>query len=767
VADVDLDGVPEIIAGPSAYRLVNGELKLVWTRRDLPDGFVGIGNFDDDPYAEIVIVGGGKVYMLNHDGTDAEVWNPQGGHRPITLSGGFFGPGGAPTIADYDSDGIPEIGIAGSSSYTVLKRDGTVLWSSPTRDFSSGTTGSTAFDFDGDGQAEVVYRDEQFLRIYRGADGRVLFEMPMRSSTATEMPVVADVDHDGNAEIVVCSDRMFGGTVADTGIYVIEDANDTWVNTRPIWNQHSYHVTNINDDATVPLVEANNWQLFNNYRQNVPPAGESAHAAPDLVPSFVRVAEAGGQLTVTARVGNAGIVFVAPGVDVTFYDGDPKAGGVRLGTAKTTGRLEPGRFEDVALTVPSAFLTDVWVAADDDGTGRGHVSECDENNNLYHSFTGLPGANRPPVITSAPVTTATEGKAYRYDVEAADPDGDPPTFALRLAPARMTIDPATGVIDWTPASGESGPRAVQVVVDDGKHGRAVQTFTIDVAEAVNTPPHFTTTPPTAAVVGQRYQYPAAATDPEGDLLQYDLVVSPEGMTVQPFGGRVSWTPAGDQVGVFDVILRVQDGLGGVDLQAFQVTAGAANTAPLITSRPPSAAAVVGLPYQYPVCAQDAEGDALTFRLVAGPAGMAIDPATGVLTWAPAADQTGSQHVILAVSDTQGAEGRQEFDLVAVADAPNHAPAITSTPRIVISLDRAYFYAVAASDADADPLSFRLDAAPGGMTIDATGLVRWTSTAAQFGANAVTVRVEDGRGGVATQDFVIDVRSQATNQPPAV
>jgi hypothetical protein len=84
----------------------------------------------------------------------------------------------------------------------------------------------------------------------------------------SDAPAVADVDHDGNAEIVVCSDRMFGGTIADTGIFVIEDANDTWVDTRRIWNQHSYHVTNVNDDSTIPAQETSSWQMVNTYRQN-------------------------------------------------------------------------------------------------------------------------------------------------------------------------------------------------------------------------------------------------------------------------------------------------------------------------------------------------------------------------------------------------------------------------------------------------------------------------------------------------------------------
>ena len=65
----------------------------------------------------------------------------------------------------------------------------------------------------------------------------------------------------------------------------------------------------------------------------------------------------------------------------------------------------------------------------------------------------------------------------------------------------------------------------------------------------------------------------------------------------------------------------------------------------------------------------------------------------------------------------------------------------------------------ATDADGDPLAYDLPTAPAGMTIDAGGVIRWTPAASQFGPNDVTVRVQDGRGGVATQAFTVNVTAQ--------
>jgi hypothetical protein len=67
------------------------------------------------------------------------------------------------------------------------------------------------------------------------------------------------------------------------------------------------------------------------------------------------------------------------------------------------------------------------------------------------------------------------------------------------------------------------------------------------------------------------------------------------------------------------------------------------------------------------------------------------------------------------------------------------------------------YDVEATDPDGDPLTFSLDAAPAGMTIDAaTGLLTWTPTPAQIGNHTVTVRVHDNGGGAAIQTFTLTV-----------
>ncbi|MCA9938168.1 MAG: tandem-95 repeat protein, partial [Anaerolineales bacterium] len=244
----------------------------------------GVGNFDADPEPEFVLVyadpdysppfnGGNnsQVYLLDHQMNI--IWGPV--VIPKSSGAAAGGNGGPPTVADFDGDGLPEIGIAGHSNYAVIDTDGTILWLSVTQDYSSGFTGSSVFDFQGDGRSEVVYADERYLRIYDGPTGNVLFQTPHASITGYELPVTADVDGDGHAEIVAATNNFFCGIVITcggnyTGIRVYESASDTWANTRRIWHEHAYDVVSVDDALQVVSNPTPNWLLYNTFRSQAP-----------------------------------------------------------------------------------------------------------------------------------------------------------------------------------------------------------------------------------------------------------------------------------------------------------------------------------------------------------------------------------------------------------------------------------------------------------------------------------------------------------------
>lgn len=386
VADVNLDGKQEVVAGPTAYEWdpLTGTGRILWNNPAVPDGYPAVGNFDVDDTPEIAITANGTIYLLEGD-TGALIWQ-----RQIPRGGGGCGvtavDGGPPTVADFDGDCASEVGAAGADLYTVFETDGTVKWSAPINDCSSHRTASSVFDFEGDGAAEVAFMDQTLLHVFQGTTGFEIASVPTASHTWTEMIAIADVDADNNAEIIMPMNADTPGGL--NGIRVIGDADDNWVNTRRIWNQHQYHITNVNDDGSIPGpftggAEKASWREHGTYRDQL---GSGIYTAADLTVSIIETrleldAACQPQLTIVARVGNGGGIPPGRTTELNIFGIDRGTGSrTDLGTA-TVPDLAPGEpmSPDFTLTVPFLLLDVVDIHAFVDEAFL--VQECREDNN--------------------------------------------------------------------------------------------------------------------------------------------------------------------------------------------------------------------------------------------------------------------------------------------------------------------------------------------------------------------------------------------------
>ena len=391
VADLDGDGTQEIIAGRTVY---HADGSVMWTNAEAFDGFCGIADIvAATPQPEVVLVTASHIWLL--DGLTGErLWR-------VRLEGsGAFGAGGAPTIADFDGDGRPEIGVASGAAYGVYDMDCTgrgipdagcggagVRWTADTEDTSSSSTGSSVFDFNGDGAAEVVYNDQYNFRVYEGRTGRVLFEQASSSRTRTENPAIADVDADGDVEIIFTSNaeaRFLVPRWTDPGVEIWGDARGRWVGARRVWNQHAFHITNIDERGHVASPEVRSWTVLNAYRQNLRLGGDVL-VVPDLWGGRGEYLCTGpNRAQFRINVANYGLERVGAGVIVALYRGDPDRGGVRIAEAQTTRVLLPeGGSEvvtfDVSLSTP---VEDYWAVIDAPADlPGGAVAECREGNN--------------------------------------------------------------------------------------------------------------------------------------------------------------------------------------------------------------------------------------------------------------------------------------------------------------------------------------------------------------------------------------------------
>ncbi len=152
----------------------------------------------------------------------------------------------------------------------------------------------------------------------------------------------------------------------------------------------------------------------------------------------------------------------------------------------------------------------------------------------------------------------------------------------------MSINSATGLIQWMPTNAQVGQHMVRVVVRDSGGLDAAQSFTITVAN-VNDPPVITSTPLTQALTGMLYSYAVVAMDPDvGDALSYSLTTAPPGMSITT-NGLIQWTATSGQAGDHPVAVQVRDAAGLTAVQSYTLTVKQVVTVPNVVGLTQTAA----------------------------------------------------------------------------------------------------------------------------------------------------------------------------------
>ncbi|HEW97604.1 MAG: hypothetical protein DRR00_23395 [Candidatus Parabeggiatoa sp. nov. 3] len=154
---------------------------------------------------------------------------------------------------------------------------------------------------------------------------------------------------------------------------MFQDVNNRWMPARGIWNQHAYHITNINDDGSLPRVQQNPTTFHQQQQLEIP-------GIPDLTAGRLQIIDngAGKPFTLQVRIGNAGLAPSTANLPLTFYAGLPANNGTKLGTVMLDA-FAPGTYQDVqfpGITLAD-FNQDIYAVVDAQNT----LEECNENNN--------------------------------------------------------------------------------------------------------------------------------------------------------------------------------------------------------------------------------------------------------------------------------------------------------------------------------------------------------------------------------------------------
>lgn len=407
---------------------------------------------------------------------------------------------------------------------------------------------------------------------------------------------------------------------------------------------------------------------------------------------------------------------------------------------------------------------------------RHHIGDGDDDAILLYR---LPSStNLPPVFASPGDIELDEGQSLLLVLSAHDPDGSPTSLVYHLeqGPTGLVVSPE-GRLTWTPTEAQA-PASETVTVSVTDSGTpplsATASLVIHVRE-VNQPPVFPPPAPPTVVEGEVLELLLAAAD--GDLpvqeLTYHLVSGPLGLEIQPTG-RLVWTPAEAQgPAEHRVTVSVTDsGLPALSaITSFTINVLESNQPPVV-NLPAELLLDEGQSFLLPLQATDPDlpAQSLSFELVEGPAGLAVD-SSGLLSWSPTEVQGPSTNrITIRVSDSGVPPLSTTGELLAIVREINTPPVMETPPDETLVEGQTYSHTLNASDGDipAQGLSYSIVEGPLGLSVDASGLVQWVT--GEFhgpSTNLIVLRVsDDGSPSLAsTVRFYLNVLE--SNQPPVL
>jgi len=392
----------ELVVANKVYSvdINSGGLTLQTTAAFGGKGFTAVADWDLDGDLDIIVsdwTGTNRLYIW--DGQTAEVLYSFAGIDPTNAS--------RSSIANFDDDPEPELVIKTKQNILCLDNNLSVIWQVSIQENGGGCgTSATLFDFNGDGILEVVSRDETQFAVYSGLNGELLYALPCYSATALEVPVIADVDGDGEAEIVtICGNGIFGTSGYDINqgrVHLFHSSSSPWMPTRRVWNQQGYFNVNINDNLSVPIQQqqqqlpfppGSNHYLLNTFMAQYSPIINPAGTIDTLVDALITLHTACANGAVHFEICNQGNAILPAASPVAFYDNNPTLTNAALiDIWFTPVALPPGACQVFTHTLPSSSDSIFLVVNDygllpppfnpDDLTTPAGINECEMNNNL-------------------------------------------------------------------------------------------------------------------------------------------------------------------------------------------------------------------------------------------------------------------------------------------------------------------------------------------------------------------------------------------------
>ncbi|MGI9529405.1 MAG: Ig-like domain-containing protein, partial [Acidimicrobiia bacterium] len=379
--------------------------------------------------------------------------------------------------------------------------------------------------------------------------------------------------------------------------------------------------------------------------------------------------------------------------------------------------------------------------------------------------------NTAPVIVNPGNQSSAVGATLHIDVVGSDIDipSNTLTYAATGLPAGLAINPSSGVISGTVASGavSGAPHTVTVTVRDNGTPSRTDTATFSWAISANNHPPVLAPPGSRSIDEQtQLTLTMSATDPDTtDSLVFSVGGSvPSGVTMTP-GGVLRWTPTeaqGPGAYTFDVVVTDDGTPPRSDTQAITLTVREVNTAPAIIN-PGNQSSAVGATLHVPLSASDTDipSNTLTYAATGLPAGLVINPSSGVISGTVAASAvSGAPHTVTVTVRDNGSPSRTDTATFSWAISTNNQPPVGGSLHVETLEDTPVKFSMPVSDPDGHSLTIEPFRGPKHGRLQISGAAATYTPDRRFaGKDSFSYTVSDGldsAGPYVVKITVIDV-----------
>ena len=396
---------------------------------------------------------------------------------------------------------------------------------------------------------------------------------------------------------------------------------------------------------------------------NADQAGNASYlAAAQVSQSFsVNAVVAGAPIIGTATAGDtqASVSFTAPastgGAAITGYTVTSSPGGLTA-----SGVSSP--LTVLGLTNGTAYTFSVTAQS---AAGTSAASNA--------SNTVTP--NGAPVINSSPILNVDQGASYSYTLTALDTAGDTLTYSAINIPIWLSFDTATGNLTGVPNRDNIGSHAIELKVTDAAGLFATQAFTLDV-NATNSAPVASDISVTLDEDGS-LSISFSATDPENDVLSFEVLTQPISGKLDKHGSVWLYTPEADFNGDDSISFIAKDAELSSQPGVVSIKVNPINDEPNAVDDSYSQSVSTDSSYILAVLDNDTDvdGDTLTIDGAAADVGDVQIVASQLMYQAPT-DFVGPVTLRYTISDGQKGRGNAKVQLLITGESSADAPVIT-------------------------------------------------------------------------------------------